>query len=348
MSLSSRVSLLRCRDGWPVTGQGGRSGFCRFAAFVFDRNTSSYGHHGCSASVLATGDHVGTGTPANRFIATACPVIQTTATAIRSTWGQSVTAPKAMTKLLAHAGGCGQDSRTNSPQVTARASDALTIVDQPPVCMETGPPAAVLTRYQTAHPDAIPEKWPSTIDRGAADSVVGVAKRINAVGPSAGNISGRSVIQAKKPIARMASPPLTAATSETAFRSSKRASKPTVLYRARQMAQRVFSDSRLVGCNFIDLWGVSQSSSPQLAFRLGSPIPLAIVDAPGRLQAEEAEAARVVAMVSPPRGAWVLVSRRAQSNLLSAIIEQSPGLVPHPLKGRGTERDRHGLQGMLS
>ena len=271
-----------------------------FVGFVFDRGTSHNGYNICSASVLATGDQVGTGTPANRFMATACTVIQTTARAIRSTLGQLVTAPNATTKLLAHAGGCGQDNRTNSPQVTARASDALKTSDQPPVCTETGPPATVLTTCQTAHPDAIPEKWPSMTDRGAADSVVGVAKRINTVGPSAGNISGRSVIKAKKPIARMASPPLTVATSETAFRSSKRASKPTVLYRARQMAQRVFSESRLVECNFTDLMGVSQSSSPQVTFSLRTPIPLTIVDAPGRLQAEETEAGRAMAVRVPP------------------------------------------------
>ncbi len=97
-----------------------------------------------------TGDQVGTGTPANRFIATACTVIQTTATAIRSMLGQSVIAPKAITKLLAQAGGCGQDSRTNSPHVTARASDALKINGHPPSCVETGAPAAALIRCQTA------------------------------------------------------------------------------------------------------------------------------------------------------------------------------------------------------
>ena len=99
-----------------------------------------------------------TGTPANRFIATACTVIQTTARAIRSTLVQSVTAPKAMTKLLAQAGGSGQDSRTRSPQVTAKASDALKISGQPPACGETGPPARVRIRCQTAKPEPIPAK----------------------------------------------------------------------------------------------------------------------------------------------------------------------------------------------
>ncbi len=192
------------------------------------------------------GDQVGTGTPANRCMTTDCAVIQTTAMAMRSPPSQSVTAPSAMIKLLAHAGAWGQDKRIKSTQVTARASDALTTGAKPPACMDTGSPTTVLMRCQTAHPDAIPEKWPRMTDRGAAESVVGVAKRTKAVGPSAGNVSGRSVIQEKKPIARMANPPLTAATTETAFRSSRRASNPAVLYRARQMAQRVLSDSRLL------------------------------------------------------------------------------------------------------
>ena len=81
-----------------------------------------------------------------------------------------------MTKLLAQAGGCGQDSRTKSPQVTARASDALNISGHPPICGDTGPPARALIRCQTAHPDAIPAKWPRMTDRGAADSEVGVAR----------------------------------------------------------------------------------------------------------------------------------------------------------------------------
>ena len=191
---------------------------------------------------------MGTGTPANRFIATACAVIPTTAAAISSTSGQSVTTPSAMTRLLAHAGGCGQDSRTKSPQVKPRARDALSISGHPPVWGETGPPATALIRCQIANPDAIPEKWPRMTDRGAADSDVGVAKRMKAVGPRAGNVRGRSVIQAKTPIARIASPPWTAATSDTASCSSKRASNPTVLCRARQMAHRVRRDRRLLGC----------------------------------------------------------------------------------------------------
>ncbi len=214
---------------------------------------STCNDHSHSGFVLTTGDQVGTGTPANRFIVTPCTVIQTTAAAIRSTLGQSVTAPKAMTKLLAHAGGCGQDSRTKSPPDKARASDALNISGQPPTCVDTGPPVAALTRCQTAYPQAIAEKWPRMTERGAADSDVGVENRMNAVGPKAGKASGRSVSQAKTPIVRMANPPLTAATIDTALHSSRRANKPTVLWRARQMAQRVLRDRRLVDCNIPDL-----------------------------------------------------------------------------------------------
>ncbi len=76
---------------------------------------------------------MGTGTPASRFMATAWAVIQMTAKAMRSTPGQSVTPPSAMIKQLVHAGAWGQDKRIKSPQVTARASDALMTGANPPV-----------------------------------------------------------------------------------------------------------------------------------------------------------------------------------------------------------------------
>ena len=131
--------------------------------------------------------------------------------------------------LLAHAGAWGQERRTRSTQVAASASVELTTGARPPVWIDTGSPNTALTRCHTAQPDAIPEKWPRMTDRGAADSDLGAEKRIKAVGPSAGNMSGRFVIQEKKPIARMASAPCIAATTETALRSSMRASKPAVL-----------------------------------------------------------------------------------------------------------------------
>ncbi len=195
---------------------------------------------------------MGTGRPANRFMATACAVIQTTARAMASKSSHSVTPPKAMTKLLAQAGGCGQDSRTRSKQDTARASDALQNSGQPPVSVDTGLPARALMRCQIAHPDAKAEKWPRMTERGAAAFDMGALKRTNAAGPSAGKMRGRSMSQAKKPMARMANPPLIAATSDTTLRSSNRASKAGVLNRARQIVQRertrVFPSCFAVGC----------------------------------------------------------------------------------------------------
>ena len=185
-------------------------------------------------------------------MATACAVIQTTARAMESKSSQSVTPPKATTKLLAQAGGCGQDSQTKSKEDTARANDALQNSGQPPVSVDTGLPARALMKCQIANPDAMAEKWPRMTQRGAAALDMGALKRMNAAGPSAGKIRGRSMSQAKKPIARMDNPPLIAATNDTTFRSSNRASKAGVLNRARQIVQRemagVFRSCLAVGC----------------------------------------------------------------------------------------------------
>ena len=84
-----------------------------------------------------------------------------------------------MIKLLAQAGGWGQEKRIRSPQVAASASEALTTGASPPTCIDTGPPTAALMRCHTAQPTAIPVPLIATLDEILPIPVVSVSMEVN-------------------------------------------------------------------------------------------------------------------------------------------------------------------------
>ena len=156
-------------------------------------------------------------------------------TAIRSRSSQWVTPPMATTRAVAQAGGWGHESLTKSRQQTARASGGPQNRGQPGSCSDTGLPDRWHMRRQTMMPTARQVQCPRITERGAAESERGAVNRMKVDGPRAGKMKGRSVSQASKLRVKMARPPLTEAAKETAFFSSKRASKEGVDRRARQM-----------------------------------------------------------------------------------------------------------------
>ena len=91
-----------------------------------------------------------------------------------------------------------------------------------------------------------PVRCPRTTARGAADGANGLLNSMKAVGPRAGNTSGRSHSQATTLIVMMAAAPLTAATIEMTRRSSADPSSAGMLKRARRIKNRIRSDRRCV------------------------------------------------------------------------------------------------------
>ena len=95
---------------------------------------------------------MGAGIPTIRFKATAWIHSQTITSAVKSKSNTFVSAPSATTRLLAQAGGCGQDNRTNKKQVRTSPSDALVISGQPLTFSDTAWPLKKLIRHQAPYP----------------------------------------------------------------------------------------------------------------------------------------------------------------------------------------------------